>query len=160
MRQLKVSGLLIFSTFAELQNSRKPAKSHKIHKKHTNYCGVHKKSYQIKSIQHIWNLSQLLGLSDCLKLANLSWNFITTMSKQLPRHKLCCEKLGTCHDVKSFAIGSFLEHFVVKIGKWLSLLKTLNTLVKSAQNRSVSSEICPESSHNIGHFLPIVFRQS
>ena len=26
----------------------------------------------------------------------------------------------------------------------LSLLKTLNTLVKSAQNQSISSEICPE----------------
>ena len=31
------------------------------------------------------------------------------------RHKLCCEKLGTSHDIKSFAIGSFLERFVVKI---------------------------------------------
>jgi len=28
--------------------------------------------------------------------------------------KLCCEKLGTSHYIKSFAIGSFLEHFVVK----------------------------------------------
>ena len=32
------------------------------------------------------------------------------------RHKLCWEQLGTSHDVlKSFAIGSFLERFVVKI---------------------------------------------
>ena len=40
------------------------------------------------------------------------------MSKEGPkttRRKLCCEKLGTSHDIKSFAIGSFLEHFVVKI---------------------------------------------
>ena len=28
---------------------------------------------------------------------------------------LCWEKLGTSHDVKSFAISSFLEHFIVKI---------------------------------------------
>ena len=26
----------------------------------------------------------------------------------------CCEKLGTGHDVKSFAIGSFLKHIVVE----------------------------------------------
>ena len=33
------------------------------------------------------------------------------------RRKLCCEKLGTSHDIKSFAIGSFLERFVDKIAK-------------------------------------------
>ena len=74
-----------------------------------------KKSYQI---QHIWNLSWLSGLFNCRKLANLSWNLVTTMSTQCPkttRRKLCCEKLGTSHDVKSFAIGSFFEHFVDKI---------------------------------------------
>ena len=32
------------------------------------------------------------------------------------RHKSYCKKLGTSHDVKSFPTGSFLEHFVVKIG--------------------------------------------
>ena len=39
------------------------------------------------------------------------------MSAQRPkttRRKLCCKKLGTSH-VKSFAIGSFFEHFVDKI---------------------------------------------
>ena len=76
------------------------------------------------------------------------------------RRKLCCEKLGTSHDVKIFAIGSFLKRFVVRIAKLSSLLKkTSNTFVKSAQNQSISREICPESSHNIGHFLPIVFRR-
>ena len=58
-----------------------------------------------------------MGLFNCRNLANLSWNFIETESEQRPktaRGKLC-EKLGTSHDVKSFAIGSFLEHFVVKI---------------------------------------------
>ena len=45
-------------------------------------------------------------------------NVITTMSEQrskTTRRKLCCEKLGTSHDVKSFATGSFLERLVVKI---------------------------------------------
>ena len=30
------------------------------------------------------------------------------------RSRLCCEKLGTSHDVKGFAIGSFLERIVVE----------------------------------------------
>ena len=30
------------------------------------------------------------------------------------RRRLCCEKLGTSHDVKGFAIGSFLERIVVE----------------------------------------------
>ena len=40
------------------------------------------------------------------------------MSKHFPkttRRKLCCKNLDTSHDVKSFAIGSFLERFVVII---------------------------------------------
>ena len=28
--------------------------------------------------------------------------------------RLCCQKLGTSHDVKGFAVGSFLEHIVVE----------------------------------------------
>ena len=36
------------------------------------------------SIQHIWNLFQLLGLFTCRKLATLSWNFVTETCKQLP----------------------------------------------------------------------------
>ena len=54
------------------------------------------------------------------------------MSEQRPkttRRKICCKKLGTSHDVESFAFGSFVELFVVR-----TLLKTLNTLVKSVQN--------------------------
>ena len=39
------------------------------------------------------------------------------MSKQrlkTTRRKLCCKNLGTSRDVKSFAIGSFLERTVVE----------------------------------------------
>ena len=40
---------------------------------------------------------------------------MTETCKQRPettRHKLCCEKLGTSHDVKGFVIGSSLESIV------------------------------------------------
>ena len=66
------------------------------------------------------------------------------MSKQLPkttRRKLCCKKLGTSHDVKSFAIGSFLECFVVKIANDYLCYKTLHW--------SFSGKICLENSHEI-----------
>ena len=49
--------------------------------------------------------------------ANLSWNFVTETCKRRPettRCRLCCDKLGTSHDVKGFAIGSFLERIVVE----------------------------------------------
>ena len=47
----------------------------------------------------------------CRKLANSCQNFVTETCKQrseTTRRRLCCEKLGTSHDVKGFAIGSFL----------------------------------------------------
>ena len=47
----------------------------------------------------------------------MSQNFVTETCKQrseTTRRRLCCEKLGTSHDVKGIAIGSFLEHIVVE----------------------------------------------
>lgn len=37
---------------------------------------------------------------------------------------------------------------------------SLKTLVKSRQNRSLNSEICPENFREIGFFLTIVFRRN
>jgi len=72
------------------------------------------------------------------------------------RCRLCCEKLGTSHDVKGFAI---LVHFwsilLLKEQMMTSVRKTLKTLVQSAQNRLISSELCRENSHKMSHFLPI-----
>ena len=59
------------------------------------------------SVQHIWNLFQLLGLFTGRKFASLSWDFVTERYKQ---HL----ETTTSHDVKGLAIGSFLEHIVVK----------------------------------------------
>ena len=69
------------------------------------------------SIQHIETYLDYWG---CLIVVNLSCklSLITSMSEKHPkttRLKLCCEKLCTSHDVKSFVIGSFLKCFVVKI---------------------------------------------
>ena len=132
----------------------------RIHKNTQNTTKFSRYLIKYMSVQHIWNLSQLLGLFTCLKLTNLSWNFVTEICKQGPktnRHRLCCEKLDTSHDVKGFAIGSFLERIVVERAMMTSVRKTLNTLVLSAQNRSICSETCPENNYKIGRFLPIAF---
>ena len=53
-----------------------------------------------------------------VNLENISWNFVTSEKcKQCPkttRHRLCCEQLGTSHDIKGFAIDSFLERTVAE----------------------------------------------
>lgn len=42
----------------------------------------------------------------------------------------------------------------------ISVKKKWKMLIKLAQNQSIiSSKICPEHSHEIGHFLLIVFQQ-
>ena len=51
----------------------------------------------------------------------MSQNFVTETCKQCSettRRRLCCEKLGTSHDVKGFAIGSALERIVVERAKF------------------------------------------
>ena len=97
------------------------------------------------------------------------------MCKQRPetnRHRLCCGKLGTSHDVKGFAIGSFLEGIVVERAKMTFVRKTFKTLALSARiDRFVAKfalkittklavfyqllfgEICLENSHKIGRFF-------
>ena len=105
--------------------------------------------------------------------ANLSWNFVTETCKRRPettRHRLCCEKLGTSHDVKGFAIGSFLEHIVVEranddlclknvkkaglISQSISSEFSLKITTKSAVFFQLFlGEVCPENCCEIGRFF-------
>ena len=108
------------------------------------------------SAQHFWNLSQLLGLFTCRKLANLSQNFVTEMCKQHPettRRRLCCEKLGTSHDLKALPLVHFWSVLLLKEQMTTSVRKTLKTLVWSAQIQLISGEICPENNHKIHRFF-------
>ena len=101
----KKTGLLMFRAVAEPQNSGKSAKSRKIRWK----------SYQIHVCTYFETC--LSYWVTCRKLANSCQNFVTETCKQrseTTRRRLCCEKLGTSHDVKGFAIGSFLERIVVE----------------------------------------------
>ena len=91
----------IFRVVAEPQNSGKSTKFTKTRKIPRNSVEISLLKYM--SVQQFRNLSQLLGVFTCRELANLCQNFVTEMCKQrseTTRHRLCCEKLGTCHDVK------------------------------------------------------------
>ena len=158
-RTQSISGLLIFWVAAELQNSGKSAKSREIRKNMQNTVKFGRNLIKYMSVQQFW---KLLGVFTCHELANLCQNFVTEMCKQCSvttRRRLYCKKLGTSHDVKGFAIGSFLERIVV--GRAMtSVRKTLKMPVWSEQNWSISSEICPENNPKIRHFLPIAFEPS
>ena len=102
------------------------------------------------SVQQFWNLFQLLGVFTCHKLTNLCQNFITETCKQrskTTRHKLCCEKLGTvlAMMLKALPLVHFWSVLLLKEQMMTSVRKTLKMLVRSGENRSISSKICPEN---------------
>ena len=70
------------------------------------------------SVQHIWDLSRLMGLF-CHKLANLS-ETLSLQQENVPKLpgvlRLLLQKAGLwpVHDIKSFAIGAFLNPLLLK----------------------------------------------
>ena len=60
--------------------------------------------------------------------------------------------------LKALLLANFESALLLKWRMIISVKKTLNTFVKSVQNRSISSEICPENSQEIGRFVLTVFR--
>lgn len=75
-----------------LWNSGNPAKL----TKHANTTTFARNPTKYVSVQHIWNLSWLLGLFTCPKLENLSWNFVTACTrseKTFLWHHTDCEML-------------------------------------------------------------------
>ena len=64
------------------------------------------------SVQHIWNLFQLLVLFTCCKCANLSWNFVTETCKQCPK--------TTRHDyvAKNWALAMIFKGFANWFISW------------------------------------------
>ena len=134
------SGLLNFRVVAEPQ----------IHKNMQNTAKFGRNLIKYRSVQHIWNFSQLLGLFTCRKLVNLSWNLITETRKQRPE----TQKLpGIDYVAKNWALAMMLKalplvHFwsvlLLKEQMMTSVRKTLKMLVWSAQNRSISNQVLPE----------------
>ena len=97
------------------------------------------------SVQHIWNLFQLLGL----KCAN--------NIPKLPGVDYVAKNWALAMMLKALPLVHFWGVLLLKEQMMTSVRKTLKMLVWSAQNRSISSEICLENNHKIGRFLPIAF---
>ena len=57
--------------------------------------------------------------------------------------------------LKALLLVRFWSILLLKEQMMTSVRKTFKTLVSSAQNRSICSEICPENNHKIGRFLLI-----
>ena len=87
-------------------NPRNPAKFTKTRK-------IPRNSVEILSNTCLYNIFETyFSYRGYLLAVNLQIYLGTSSLKRANR--LCCEKLGTSHDVKGFAIGSFLERIVVK----------------------------------------------
>ena len=95
----------MFRAVAELRNLGKAAKFTKTLKIPQN------------SVEILSNTCLYSNFETCL----CYWGYLLAVSSQIyeqrsetTRHRLCCEKLDTNHDVKGFAIDSFLECVVVE----------------------------------------------
>ena len=110
------------------------------------------------SVQHIWNLFQLLGLFTCCKLANLSSSLKRANNvPKLPGGDCVAKNWALAMILKALPLVHFLSLLLLKEQMITSVRKTLKTLVWSAQHRSISSEICLENNHKIGPFCTDCF---
>ena len=102
------------------------------------------------SVQHIWNLSRLLELFNCHKLDTSSQKQASNILK-LPRIDVCCEKLGTSHDIKSFATGSFLDGTCIVVERANDYLCHKN--IKNA-GQNIAKPIIIDFLHNLPRKYP------
>ena len=81
--------------------------------KFTKTCKISRNSVEILSNTCLYNIFETyFSYRGYLLAVNLQIYLGTSSLKRANR--LCCEKLGTSHDVKGFAIGSVLERIVVE----------------------------------------------
>ena len=138
------TGLRIFRVVAEPRNSGKSANSYKIHKNLQNTTKFGENLIKYMSVQHIWNLFQLLVLFTCCKRANLSWNFVTETCKQ--RLKLS----GVDYVAKTWALAMMLK--ALPLVHFLSVLLLKEQMITSVKKnaklavfyRLLFGKVCPE----------------
>ena len=116
---LSLAGLLIFRTVAELRNSGKSMKSLKIHQKAHNTAQFVRNNVKYMSVQHIWNLFQLLGLFSCLETLSLKH---ANNIPETTRHRLYCEKLALAMLLQALPFVHFWSILLLK-SKWWPLLE-------------------------------------
>ena len=117
----------------------KQSQSREIHKYTRNTTQFRRNLIKYMPVQHIWNLSQLLGLFTCRKLANLSWNFVTETCKQHPdttRQDYVAKNWALAMMLKALPLVHFWSVLLMKEQMMTSVIKELKMLLWSEQNRS------------------------
>ena len=132
-----------------------PSQSREINKNTQNTAKFGRNIIKYMSVQHIWNFSQLLGLSTCRKLVNLS-----SRNSETTRRRLCAKNWALAMMLKALPLVQFWSVLLLKEQMMTSVRKTLKMLVWSAQNRLTPNEVFPEKYHKIALFWPIDFRLS
>ena len=82
-----------------------------------------------------------------------------TTSPKLPGIDCIAKNWALAMLLQALPFVHFWSILLLKSKWWLmtSFRKTLKTLVWSAQNQLITSEICPENEHKIGHFYRLLF---
>ena len=106
-------------------------------------------------VEQFWNLSQLLEVFTFRKLTNLL-NRANNIPK-LPGVDYVAKNWALAMMLKALPLVHFWRVLLLKEQIMTSVRKTLKTLVWSAQNRSISSKICPKITTKSSVFLPIAF---
>ena len=124
------------------------------------------------SVEILSNTCLYSNFETCLRY----WGYLLAVNSQIyvkTASLKCANNIpklaGVDYVVKNWALAMMLKalplvHFwsvlLLKEQMMTSVRKTLKTLVWSAQNRSISSENCPENNLKIRSFLRIAFRPS
>ena len=140
-----------------------PSQSREIHKNTQNTTKFGRNLIKYMSVQHIWNFSQLLGLFTCCKLLNLSWNFVTETCKQrsetlkLPGVDYVAKNWALAMMLKALPLVQLWSVLLLKEQMMTSIRKTLQTLVWSVQNQSISNEVFPKITAKSAFFDRLIF---
>ena len=102
------------------------------------------------SVEILSNTCLCSNFETCLSY----WGYLLAVNSQI------YVKTSSLKCAKTMLRNYQVKRIVVEEQMMTSVRKMLKTLVRSAQNRLISSEICPENNHKICHYLPIAFRPS
>ena len=105
-RQMQSFSRQFVNDAVRASNISRGSQSREIHKNTQNTAKFGRNLIKYMSVQHVWNVCQLLGLFTLRKLVNLSWNFVTETCKQRP----VTPKLpGVDYVAKNWALAMMLK---------------------------------------------------
>ena len=110
------------SDICGVEEPRNPGKSTKSREIHKNTLNTAKFAWNLSHTCQYNIFETYLGNWGCVIAINLQIYLETSPPQQVnnvPKlpHKLCCEKLCTSHDVKSFAISSLRQQMIISVKK-------------------------------------------